>query len=122
MLINVELDARAQAFKALGDPTRLKIFEFLRSCSVQMAVDVSGHIRTVSGPTVGDICCHLNGGEKVTSTISFHLKELRQAGLISVERRGKHMICTINQSALDFLSGYFGRDCTDKIDCECDSE
>lgn len=120
MLINLELDARAQAFKALGDSTRLRIFEFLRNCSPEMAVEESGDIRAVTGPTVGDICCHLNGGEKVTSTISFHLKELRQAGLISVERRGKHMICSINQNALSFLSEYFSQKNTNETDCECE--
>jgi ArsR family transcriptional regulator len=43
----------------------------------------------------------------VTSTISFHLKELRSAGLITVERRGKYMVCGINREALAKLADFF---------------
>ena len=33
-----ELEQRAAMFKALGDPTRLRIFEFLRGCCGSIAV------------------------------------------------------------------------------------
>src|SRR6185503_973197 len=97
---------RAAMFKALGDPTRLRIFEFLRSCCCPVAVEDSGDVRPVSGPTVGDVCCCVTGAERITSTISHHLKELRLAGLITVERRGRQMICGINRSAVDSLAAY----------------
>ena len=104
------LDTPAAAmFKALGEPTRLRIFQFLRGCACPVAVDeTSGEVRPVSGPTVGEVCCHVTGQERVTSTISDHLKELRTAGLIVMERRGKHFVCAVNPAALDFLAHFFG--------------
>ncbi len=98
----------ATMFKALGDPTRLRIFEFLRGCCCPVAVEETGDVRAASGPTVGEVCCNVTGAEKITSSVSFHLKELRLAGLITVERRGKNMICGINQDAVARLAGYLG--------------
>ncbi len=95
-------------FKALGDPTRLRIFEFLRACCTPVAVEDSGEVRPVSGPTVGEVCCRVTGAEKITSSVSFHLKELRIAGLITVERRGKNRICGINQDAVAALAASLG--------------
>lgn len=99
-------DQIAGKFKALGDPTRLRIFQFLRSCCCPVAVAEGGEVRPVEGPSVGDVCCQVTGLEKITSTMSFHLKELRNAGLITMERRGKNMICSIDRRALGELSAY----------------
>ena len=93
-------------FRALGDPTRLRIFEFLCSCCCEVAVEETGDVRPVDGPTVGEVCCSLTGADKINSTISHHLKELRLAGLISVERRGKNMICGVNREAITALAAY----------------
>ena len=106
-------------FKALGDPTRLRIFEFLRSCKSAVAIEETGEVRPVSGPTVGEVCCHVTGAERINSKVSHHLKELRLAGLISIERRGKNMICSINPEVLATLAAYFVRNEQDN-DCECD--
>jgi len=103
--MNERLDVAAM-FKALGDPTRLHIFEFLRSCCCPVAVDETGEVRPVSGPTVGEVCCHVTGAEQINSKISHHLKELRLAGLITVERRGKNMICGVNRAAIAALANY----------------
>ncbi len=100
----------AAMFKALGDPTRLHIFEFLRSCCCPVAVEESGDVRPVLGPTVGEVCCHVTGAEQINSKISHHLKELRLAGLITVERRGKNMICGVNRQAVATLAAYLGDD------------
>jgi ArsR family transcriptional regulator, arsenate/arsenite/antimonite-responsive transcriptional repressor len=91
-------------FKALGDPTRLRIFQFLGTCCAPVAVGSEGEVRRADGPTVGEVCCHVTGDLKVTSTISFHLKELRNAGLIRMERRGKNMLCAIDREALSSLT------------------
>ncbi len=99
----------AAMFKALGDPTRLRIFEFLRGCCGPVAVEEDGDVRTVSGPTVGEVCCRVTGAERITSSVSFHLKELRQAGLITMERRGKNMICGVNRDAASALAAYLGQ-------------
>ncbi|HVT11359.1 MAG TPA: metalloregulator ArsR/SmtB family transcription factor [Fimbriimonadaceae bacterium] len=97
----------ADEFKALGDPTRLRIFEFLRSCCGPVAVGDEGEVRPVDGPTVGEVCCQVTGAERITSTVSFHLKELRNAGLITMEKRGKNMICAVNRDAIQRLAAYF---------------
>lgn len=109
----------APMLKALGEPTRLRIFSFLRACCCPVAVDEeTGDVRPVSGPTVGEVCCHITGHERVTSTISEHLKDLRVAGVILMERRGKSVICAINPAALAALAAFFAEPPSDE---ECGS-
>ncbi len=94
-------------FKALGDPTRLRIFTFLQAQCYPIAVETeTGAVSPLSGPTVGEVCCHVTGDPVVTSTVSFHLKELRQAGLITTERSGRHMICGVNPDAAGRLIAF----------------
>ncbi len=107
-ILLVERHDVAAMFKALGDPTRLHIFEFLRGCCCPVAVEENGDVRPVLGPTVGEVCCHVTGAERINSTISHHLKELRLAGLITIERRGKNMICGVNREAVAALVAYLG--------------
>lgn len=100
----------AAMFKALGDPTRLRIFEMLRSACCAVAVDDAGNISQMKGPTAGEICCQITGKERVTSTISEHLKELRVAKLIVMERHGKNMICAVNPLAPILLAQFFAEE------------
>jgi ArsR family transcriptional regulator, arsenate/arsenite/antimonite-responsive transcriptional repressor len=95
----------ARMFKALGDPTRLRIFQFLRSycCAT---VGEGGDMRAFEGPTISEVCGHVAGDRKITTSMSFHLKELRHAGLIETEKRGKHVFCCVNRDALQALSAY----------------
>ena len=63
-------DAQARAFKALGEPTRLRILAHLQAgeacaCKVQEALDVPANL------------------------LSHHLKVLREAGLVTGTRRGR---------------------------------
>ena len=92
---------------------------FLRSCCCPVAVEETGHVRPVVGPTVGEVCCHVTGAEQINSKISHHLKELRLAGLITVERRGKNMICGVNRDAVAALASYLGGDVADKDGGAC---
>jgi ArsR family transcriptional regulator len=101
-----QLNRRAAMFRALGDPTRLRIFEFLRSCCGPVTVDDSGEIRRVEGATVGEVCCRVTGVDRITSTLSHHLKELRLAGLIKTHREGRRIICRVNPDAVEALAGY----------------
>jgi DNA-binding transcriptional ArsR family regulator len=110
-------DKIALMFKALGDPTRLRIFNFLRGCCCPVAVEESGHVRPVIGPTVGTVCCHITGAERINSTISHHIKELRLAGLVTVERQGKNMICGIDREAVGLLSSYLSERCDSTNGC-----
>ena len=86
-----------QACKALGDPTRLHIVEFLSCCLRTVEVDETGG---VIGPTAGEICCHITGAEKISSTVSHHLHELEIAGLVTLEKRGKRTVCSLRPEGL----------------------
>lgn len=106
-------------FKALGDPTRLQIFEFLRGCCCPVAVDENGDVRPAVGPTVGEVCCQVTGAAQINSKISFHLKELRLAGLITVERRGKNMVCGVNRDAIASLAAYLSDSGLNAYSADC---
>lgn len=96
-----------RALKALSDPTRLHIVEFLASaCCGQASVREDGG---VEGPTAGEVCCHITGAEKITSTVSHHLHELSAAGIVKLEKRGKATLCTLRPEGLTTLSGYLLR-------------
>jgi ArsR family transcriptional regulator, arsenate/arsenite/antimonite-responsive transcriptional repressor len=100
----VSNEINRKAFKALGDPTRLHIVEFLsKMCCNRAAIDEEGG---VEGPTAGEICCHITGAEKITSTVSQHLHELEAAELLQIERRGKSMVCTLRPERLEALAEY----------------
>ena len=107
-IVSTDYETTARMFKALGDPTRLKILEFLRGCCCGVAIGDEGDVRPADGPTVGEVCCRVTGAERITSTVSFHLKELRQAGLIATEKRGKHMLCCLDPEGLGRLEKYLG--------------
>jgi DNA-binding transcriptional ArsR family regulator len=103
--MNDELSA---AFHALGDPSRLRVFEFLRGCCCAVAIDeVTGEVRPAAGVTVGEVCCAV---PIAPATVSQHLKVLREAGLIVTERDGKFVRCGVDPRALARLAAYFGRE------------
>ena len=104
-----EIKSPAAAFKALGDPTRLRIIENLACCDQTLVIDDEGQVRITEGPTAGDVCCSITGAEKITSTVSHHLKELREAGLIQMDRQGKHMLCAIDWRGMRTLLDYLMR-------------
>lgn len=92
--------------KALGDPTRLRIIEFLQCCPQCGAFDEKGRSHDASQATVGEVCCSIFGSQEASSKLSFHLKELRQAGLIHMERKGKFVVCSVQTDALQELAAY----------------
>lgn len=103
------MDSPILMFKALGDPTRARIFEFLCSKCNPVALDDRGDARPVQGVTVGEVCCHVTGNEQFSSTVSFHIKELRLAGLIHAEKNGKFMVCSLRREAIDVMQDYLDR-------------
>lgn len=92
--------AVAAAFRALADPTRLRILEILRGCPREVEIDEAGKVRPAGSLSVGEVCCDL---EQQLSTVSHHLRELRLAGLIHMERRGRSVFCWVDEEALAAL-------------------
>jgi DNA-binding transcriptional ArsR family regulator len=95
----------AAAFKALGDPTRLRIFQTLRCCRREVEIDEGGLVRPAGALSVGEVCCEL---EQSLSTVSHHLRELRLAGLIRMERRGRSVFCSVDRQALRRIEAFAG--------------
>ena len=108
----------ARYFKALGEPTRLRLFCFLRDACRPVVVDDSGNVRRVYGQTVGEVCCHVTGVERASSAVSFHLKELRTSGLIDVTREGRQLVCSVNQEAVEALASFLRESGTEPV-AEC---
>lgn len=96
----------ALIFKALADPTRVEIFQYLRTRCAPFMVEDGDDIWMKLGPTVSEVCCAVSGSKKITAKISHHLKEMRLAGLIAVKRRGKNMICGVQSDAIKRLSEF----------------
>ena len=94
----------AGIFRALADPTRLAIFTFIRACGAKVEINPdSGDVCCVSDTCVGDICCRF---DIAPSTVSHHLRELREAGLILMERRGKWVYVAVNEEAIAELRAF----------------
>jgi ArsR family transcriptional regulator len=99
------IEKYAEMFKALSNPNRLKIFMRLISCCQPGTVT---SINSTSGEE-GCACVGELGQDLgiVASTISHHIKELRQAGLIRMERRGQKIECWVDPSTLGALREFF---------------
>ena len=77
----------ADVFKALADPTRVRIVNMLANSDHSVCVcDFTPHLG-LSQPTV-----------------SFHLAKLRKAGLIDREQRGTWAYFSLNRSALGHVA------------------
>ncbi|MES4887110.1 metalloregulator ArsR/SmtB family transcription factor [Streptomyces sp. NPDC096012] len=81
----------AKAFKALGDPVRLRLMSMIASRGEG-----------------GEVCvCELTPAFDLSQpTISHHLKLLRQAGLIDCERRGTWVYYWVLPGVLDRLAAF----------------
>ena len=95
------IDRFSEIFKALSNPNRLKIFLRLVSCCVPGTV-WSFEAKGIT--CVGEVARDL---EIVPSTVSHHIKELRQAGLIKMKRSGQKIECWVDPEALKELEGFF---------------
>lgn len=91
----MEHNTATRALAALGHGTRLSIFRLLVE---------AGH----SGKLVGEI------GQALTlpgATLSFHLKDLAAAGLVTAEQRGRTICYRANFDAMNGLVGYLTENC-----------
>ena len=102
-----KIEKFADMFKALSNPNRLKIFLNLISCCRP------GTITAIKDKTDPERCaCVGELGQElgiVPSTISHHIKELRQAGLIRMERRGQKIECSIDPETIAALQSFFSQ-------------
>ncbi len=98
----------AAMFKALSNPHRLEIFVKLASAGGDTACcTVKGEkLELINGPCacVGDLG---KGLGLAPSTVSHHIKELRLAGLITLERQGQNIFCHVEPETLRELSEFF---------------
>lgn len=100
-----QIDGYCEMFKALSNPNRLRIFLRLMTCCTP------GTVASIAdNPENGNCACVGELGKDlgiVPSTISHHIKELRRAGLIKMERRGKNIDCSIDTDAIADLKQFF---------------
>ena len=89
----------AELFKALADPNRLAIFELVR--------ERGGGVGTVE-EAENSISKIAREFDLSLSSVSHHLKELRNAGLIRCEKRGQTVYCTPVPEALEAIAGFLG--------------
>jgi DNA-binding transcriptional ArsR family regulator len=93
-----DLTRFSEAFKALSNPNRLAIFLHLVSCCPPGTLcSFDEEMRKC----VGDLG---RGLQIVSSTISHHIKELRTAGLIHVQKKGKFTQCWVDRDAVSLLA------------------
>ncbi|MEU6562922.1 ArsR/SmtB family transcription factor [Nocardia nova] len=93
VLTGAEAVELAGMFKALADPVRLRV------------------LSAIAARAGGEACvCDVSDGLDVTQpTISHHLKVLREAGLVTSERRASWVYYRIVPEALEQLSSILGR-------------
>lgn len=85
-----EADVAANLFKALADPNRVLILNRLLACGEAVCV------------------CELNQDLDLSQpTVSFHLKKLVNAGLLTREQRGTWAYYSVVPQAMDQLSQLF---------------
>ncbi|UGQ10461.1 metalloregulator ArsR/SmtB family transcription factor [Yinghuangia sp. ASG 101] len=82
----------AAMFKALGDPVRLRLFSM------------------VASHEGGEACvCDIQDVGVSQPTVSHHLKKLREAGLVTSERRGSWVFYKVVPEAMAALAGLLGQ-------------
>ena len=85
-----EIEELAGIFKALSDPTRLKLVQLLSEC-------LPGECH--GGALCVNALAHRVGVSQ--SAVSQHLRVLRQAGLVRGERRGHFVHYSLDQDGLE---------------------
>ncbi|MEN9527579.1 MAG: Transcriptional regulator, ArsR family [Pseudomonadota bacterium] len=88
----MELNQAAEAFGALSQPNRLAVLRLLGEAGS-------------AGARPSQMATRL---QIPANTLSFHLRQLRQAGLISEQRSGRDRIYRVNLDRLQHLVRYLG--------------
>lgn len=90
-----------KALAALAQPVRLKVFR---------ALVVTGQ----AGLTPGTMA---EGLDIPANTLSFHLKELVNAGLVTQERVSRHLVYRAAYERMDALLGFLTENCCQGAAC-----
>lgn len=91
-----DTDRLARMFRALGNPNRLRLFlNLLEESKLDLA----------KGRVHDCFLVKLLGGlgDLGAPTVSHHVKELADAGLIHTQREGKQLICSVDPAGLATL-------------------
>ena len=91
-----------KALAALAQPVRLKVFRALV-------------VRGQDGLTPGTMA---EGLDIPANTLSFHLKELTHAGLVTQERSSRNIIYRAAYDHMNALLGYLTENCCQGTACE----
>lgn len=75
-----ELDQAVKVYKALGEPTRLKIAMLLSDEQCLCCTDLMGKLERVAG-----------------STLSHHLKQLTDSGVLEQRKDGTYIYYSVNR-------------------------
>lgn len=96
-----EADALASIFKALADPTRVRLLRYLAESAA------------------GTACaCHLPDALGISQpTLSFHMGKLHDAGLVAREKRGRWVHWTVRPESLAAVRGFLDLPVRDQNCC-----
>jgi ArsR family transcriptional regulator, arsenate/arsenite/antimonite-responsive transcriptional repressor len=98
-----ESDNLVLAFKALADPTRLKVLELLKARG-KTCCDL------VAREEKGLCACDIERAVGLSqAAVSHHMDLLRRAGLVTAEKRGRWMFYRRNEAALAGLADAIAR-------------
>lgn len=89
----------AGVFKALSHPHRLRIFLRLATCCCPGHAPVATEEQFNVGALGEDL-------ELAASTVSHHIKELKQAGVIQVARDGQSIRCWVDPEVIKALAAF----------------
>ncbi|MFH1156934.1 MAG: metalloregulator ArsR/SmtB family transcription factor [Pseudomonadota bacterium] len=90
----MDTTALAKILKALSNPNRLELY-------LEIVKNHQAEYETGCECFVSDIIGSLNIG---APTVSHHLKELANAGLITTQRQGKFLTARINEAVINEVS------------------
>lgn len=99
---NMEENSVIRALSALAQETRLRIYRLL----VQAGL---------CGMPAGRIAEVLN---VPAATLSFHLKEMKHAGILSCDKQGRSLIYAANYLLMNDLMAYLTENCCQAPECD----
>jgi Predicted transcriptional regulators len=86
---NEEVKQAVKVYKALGEPTRIKIAMLLTEEMNLCCSDISSKLKSVAG-----------------STLSHHLKQLTECGLLTLRKDGTYIYYSVNKEVAQKYAPY----------------